>query len=64
MVSARRTKPSYKTHRPQKIEGDPVMYYPEIVFDAVEKTGALGPHPKAPRRLPGAYYVAAVLGNA
>lgn len=36
----------------------------EVVFDAVEKVAALGPHPKAPRQLPGAYYVASILGNA
>jgi hypothetical protein len=71
-MSKRRTKPSTLARRTQFI---PTRYdkpnlrheaqvSTQVVFDAVEKVGALGPHPKAPRHLPGVYYVAAVLGNA
>lgn len=63
----RRTKPTTKARRRADPALDEVLGYTgqvEAVFDAVEKVGALGPHPQAPRHLPGAYYVAAMLGNA
>jgi hypothetical protein len=64
----RRTKPTTRTrrehHQTWKVGDTFENVSTEVVFDAVEKVGALGPHPQAPRHLPGAYYVATVLGNA
>jgi hypothetical protein len=62
----RRTKPTTKARRIRHLdlgEGSDLQEV-EVIFDAVDKVGALGAHPQAPRHLPGAYYVTAMLGNA